>query len=191
VRQLTADSNVCYNPLNNDLDPYPQAFNIASIITSIWGKGKEPLLAAVPQGSGPRGHRAPPRSIRICHVGRHFSHCDLFRKLGATVGQTSGRVVRTCNVVITRDDYDLYGRLLARLGFTLHRGSGFRPVCGRNGKSSLSNPVHFGQLAHEPASGTSVSSCLSNGTDASCGRMLDSIHAANNAECVFMKSAAA
>jgi len=29
--------------LNNDLDPYAQAFNIASIITSIWGKGKEPF----------------------------------------------------------------------------------------------------------------------------------------------------
>ena len=36
-------SNIRYNPLNNDLDPYAQAFNIASIITSIWGKGKEPF----------------------------------------------------------------------------------------------------------------------------------------------------
>ena len=35
--------NIRYNPLNNDLDAYAQAFNIASIITSIWGKGKEPF----------------------------------------------------------------------------------------------------------------------------------------------------
>jgi len=60
-----------------------------------------------------------------------------------------------------------------------------------SGKSSLLNPVRFGQLAHEPASGTSVSSCLSNGADASWSKMFDSIHAANNAECVFMQSAAA
>ena len=47
-----------------------------------------------------------------------------------------------------------------------------------SGKSSLLNPVRFGQLLHEPASGTRVSSCLSNGADASCSRMFDSIHAA-------------
>src|SRR5712692_5350405 len=57
-----------------------------------------------------------------------------------------------------------------------------------SGKSSLLNPVRFGQLAHEPASGTSVSSCLSNGADASCSKMFDSIHAANNAESVFMRT---
>src|SRR5207244_11727852 len=60
-----------------------------------------------------------------------------------------------------------------------------------SGKSSLLKPVRFGQLTHEPASGTSVSSCLSKGADASCSKMFDSIHAANNAECVFMQSASA
>src|SRR3984893_14086751 len=49
-----------------------------------------------------------------------------------------------------------------------------------SGKSNLLNPVRFGQLAHEPASGTSVSSCLSNGADASCSKMFDSIHAASS-----------
>jgi hypothetical protein len=57
-----------------------------------------------------------------------------------------------------------------------------------SGKSSLLNPVRFGQLAHEPASGTSVSSCLSNGADASCSKMLDSIHAANYAESAVMRT---
>src|SRR5208282_1902854 len=49
-----------------------------------------------------------------------------------------------------------------------------------SGKRSLLNPVRFGQLAQEPASETSVSSCLSKGADASCSKMFDSIHAANN-----------
>jgi hypothetical protein len=41
--EISLDGNIRYNPLNNSLDPYAQAFNIASIITSIWGKGKEPF----------------------------------------------------------------------------------------------------------------------------------------------------
>lgn len=41
--EVSLDGNTRYNPLNNSLDPYAQAFNIASIITSIWGKGKEPF----------------------------------------------------------------------------------------------------------------------------------------------------
>jgi hypothetical protein len=59
-------------------------------------------------------------------------------------------------------------------------------ICGRemNGTcykmTVMLNPVRFGQLAHEPASGTSVSSCLSNGTGASCSKMFNSIHAANS-----------
>ena len=41
--EISLHGNVRYNPLNNSLDAYAQAFNIASIITSIWGKGKEPF----------------------------------------------------------------------------------------------------------------------------------------------------
>src|SRR6185437_12909096 len=41
--EVSLDGDIRYNPLNNDLDPYAQAYNIASIITSIWGKGKEPF----------------------------------------------------------------------------------------------------------------------------------------------------
>jgi hypothetical protein len=46
---VSLDSEIRYNPLNNSLDPYAQAFNIASIITSIWGKGKEPFWPLTPQ----------------------------------------------------------------------------------------------------------------------------------------------
>ncbi len=41
--EVSLDGDIRYNPLNNDLDAYAQAFNIASIITAIWGKGKEPF----------------------------------------------------------------------------------------------------------------------------------------------------
>ena len=41
--EISLHGNLRYNPLNNDLDPYAQAYNIASIITAIWGRGKEPF----------------------------------------------------------------------------------------------------------------------------------------------------
>jgi hypothetical protein len=40
---VSLDGDIRYNPLNNDSDAYSQAFNIASVITAIWGKGKEPF----------------------------------------------------------------------------------------------------------------------------------------------------
>ncbi len=43
--EVSLDGDLRYNPLNNSLDPYAQAFNIASIITAIWGRGKEPFWA--------------------------------------------------------------------------------------------------------------------------------------------------
>ena len=41
--EVSLNGNIRYNPLNNSLDAYAQAFNIASVITAIWGKGKEPF----------------------------------------------------------------------------------------------------------------------------------------------------
>jgi hypothetical protein len=40
---VSLDGKIRYNPLNNDADAYAQAFNIASVIVAIWGKGKEPF----------------------------------------------------------------------------------------------------------------------------------------------------
>jgi hypothetical protein len=41
--EVSLDGNIRYNPLYNDADAYAQAFNIASVIVAIWGKGKEPF----------------------------------------------------------------------------------------------------------------------------------------------------
>jgi hypothetical protein len=40
---VSLDGDIRYNPLNSDADAYAQAFNIASVIVAIWGKGKEPF----------------------------------------------------------------------------------------------------------------------------------------------------
>src|SRR5260370_31225799 len=37
------DSEYCYNPLHSDLDAYALAFNIASLLNNLFGRGKEPF----------------------------------------------------------------------------------------------------------------------------------------------------
>jgi hypothetical protein len=41
--EISLDSNYRYNPLENELDAYALAFNIASLLNNIYGRGKEPF----------------------------------------------------------------------------------------------------------------------------------------------------
>lgn len=41
--EVSLDAHWRYNPLQSDLDAYALAYNIASLLTNIWGKGKEPF----------------------------------------------------------------------------------------------------------------------------------------------------
>jgi hypothetical protein len=41
--EISLDSNYRYNPLHNDLDAYALAYNIASLLNNLFGKGKEPF----------------------------------------------------------------------------------------------------------------------------------------------------
>lgn len=41
--EVSLHSDWRYNPLHNDLDAYALAYNIASLLTNIWGRGKEPF----------------------------------------------------------------------------------------------------------------------------------------------------
>ena len=41
--EISLDSEYRYNPLNNDLDAYALAFNIASFLNNLFGRGKEPF----------------------------------------------------------------------------------------------------------------------------------------------------
>lgn len=117
------ESNVRYNPLNNDLDPYAQAFNIASIITSIWGKGKEPFWQ--------QSYTDLVRYVIILHrvQSGYVTLVDIFRtvissgRLEELLGQTSCQVSNTGYVAISRERYSIRAKQLAQFGFTLHRGS--------------------------------------------------------------------
>src|SRR6202040_1859427 len=41
--EISLDSEYCYNPLHNDLDAYALAYNIASLLNNLFGRGKEPF----------------------------------------------------------------------------------------------------------------------------------------------------
>lgn len=41
--EVSLDSEYRYNPFNNDLDSYALAYNIASLLNNLFGKGKEPF----------------------------------------------------------------------------------------------------------------------------------------------------
>jgi hypothetical protein len=41
--EIGLDSQYRYNPLHNDLDAYALAYNIASLLNNLYGKGKEPF----------------------------------------------------------------------------------------------------------------------------------------------------
>lgn len=41
--EIGLDSEYCYNPLHSDLDAYALAYNIASLLNNLFGRGKEPF----------------------------------------------------------------------------------------------------------------------------------------------------
>ncbi len=41
--ELSLEGDWCYNPLESDLDPYSLAYQIASLLNQLFGKGKEPF----------------------------------------------------------------------------------------------------------------------------------------------------
>ncbi|MEW5980726.1 MAG: hypothetical protein AB1898_33600, partial [Acidobacteriota bacterium] len=41
--EISLDAETCYNPLHNDLDAYALAYAVASLLTNLFGRGKEPF----------------------------------------------------------------------------------------------------------------------------------------------------
>ena len=115
--EVSLDGDIRYNPLNNSLDPYAQAFNIASIITSIWGKGKEPFWQ--------QSYTDLVRYVILLHRVRdgYLTLVDLFRtvisagRLEDMLIEVGSRFSRTQYVGIGKGDYRKYEPPLSPLGF--------------------------------------------------------------------------
>jgi hypothetical protein len=122
--EVSLDGDVRYNPLNNSLDPYAQAFNIASIITSIWGRGKEPFWQ--------QSYTDLVRYVILLHRIRdgYLTMVDLFRtvisagKLEEMLIEVGARFSSTNYIGIDKDTYQRYETLLSPLGFEWNKGAG-------------------------------------------------------------------
>jgi hypothetical protein len=119
--EVSLDSNIRYNPLNNDLDPYARAFNIASIITSIWGKGKEPFWQ--------QSYTDLVRYVIVLHrvLYGYVTLVDVFRtvissgQLEELLAQIGSRLTKARYIAISKEDYGRQSQRLAGLGLTFDR----------------------------------------------------------------------
>jgi hypothetical protein len=110
-----------YNPLNNTLDAYAQAFNIASVITSIWGKGKEPFWQ--------QSYTDLVRYVIILHRVRdgYVTLLDIFRtvispgQLEALLVEVGSKFSAASYVGLAQDRYLAHAEVLATFGFELDR----------------------------------------------------------------------
>jgi hypothetical protein len=115
--EVSLTGNVRYNPLNNDSDAYAQAFNIASVITSIWGKGKEPFWQ--------QSYTDLVRYVIMLHRIRdgYITMLDIFRTvissgtLEEMLTQTGRHFVEASFIGVGKPDYQKYESLLAPFGF--------------------------------------------------------------------------
>jgi hypothetical protein len=119
--EVSLDGDTRYNPLNNSLDAYAQAYNIASIITSIWGKGREPFWQ--------QSYTDLVRYVIMLRRIRdgYLTLVDLFRtvisagQLEAMLVEVGSRFSTASYIGVDKDIYKEYEGLLSPLGFEWNR----------------------------------------------------------------------
>ncbi len=122
--EVSLHGDIRYNPLNNSLDAYAQAFNIASIITSIWGKGKEPFWQ--------QSYTDLVRYVILLHRIRdgYLTMVDLFRtvisagKLEEMLAEVGSRFSATSYIGIGKEAYREHQALLSPLGLEWNKDAG-------------------------------------------------------------------
>jgi len=119
--EVSLGGDIRYNPLNNSLDPYAQAFNIASIITAIWGRGREPFWQ--------QSYTDLVRYIIVLHRVRdgYVTLLDVFRTVisaGALenmLKDVGRRFTPVAFVGVGKAQYQRHNVRLARYGFIWNR----------------------------------------------------------------------
>jgi hypothetical protein len=114
---VSLEGDIRYNPLNNDSDAYAQAFNIASVIVAIWGKGKEPFWQ--------QSYTDLVRYVIMLHRVRdgYVTMLDIFRTVisSGTVErmliETGRRFTPVSFVGVGKTDYQRYESTLAPFRF--------------------------------------------------------------------------
>ena len=148
---VSLDSDIRYNPLNNNLDPYAQAFNIASIITSIWGKGKEPfwqqsytdLVRYVIVL-----HRIQSAYVTLVHIFRTVISSGQLEKL---LGETSLRFSGSAYLAVSQEDFAAYSKQLMQFGFS-RDGTSDRYIAEHSQQleAFLEEDTHISAMVYSP-----------------------------------------
>jgi hypothetical protein len=144
--EVSLDGDIRYNPLNNSLDAYAQAFNIASIITSIWGKGKEPFWQ--------QSYTDLVRYVILLHRIRdgYLTMVDLFRtvisasKLEQMLTEVGSRFSTTSYIGIGKEAYWEHGPLLSPLGFEWNKDADLYLIAWTEALESLLTQETFAEF---------------------------------------------
>jgi hypothetical protein len=115
--EISLDSEWAYNPLHNDLDGYALAYGIASLLNSLFGKGKEPFWQ--------QAYTNLIKFIIILHkVG--FGYVTLFDVYESAISQdilerkmkeAEQNILGRCFLGVSRDAFQPHARELAEVGF--------------------------------------------------------------------------
>ncbi len=151
--EVSLDGDIRYNPLNNSLDAYAQAFNIASIITSIWGKGKEPFWQ--------QSYTDLVRYVILLHRIRdgYLTMVDLFRtvisagKLEEMLTEVGSRFSTASYIGIGKEAYREHDVLLSPLGFEWNKDAEMYLIAWTEALENLmtqETAAEFIVLTHKP-----------------------------------------
>jgi len=122
--EVSLDGDIRYNPLHNDADAYAQAFNIASVIVAIWGKGKEPFWQ--------QSYTDLVRYAIMLHRVRdgYVTMLDIFRTVisSGTLEQmlieTGQRYTKTSFIGLSKAEYLKYESVFVPFRFSWHERQG-------------------------------------------------------------------
>jgi hypothetical protein len=151
--EVSLNGNIRYNPLNNSLDAYAQAFNIASIITSIWGRGKEPFWQ--------QSYTDLVRYVILLHRIRdgYLTMVDLFRtvisagRLEDMLTEVGSRFSSTSYIGIGKAAYREHESLLSPLGFEWNKDTGLYLIAWTEALENLltqETSAMFDVFTHKP-----------------------------------------
>src|SRR5437773_3517487 len=119
--EISLDSEFRYNPLHNNLDAYALAFNIASLLNNLFGRGKEPFWQ--------QAYTNLVKFIILLHKVA-YGYVTLFDVYECAISpsvlekklkEAERRLGESDSVLVSEDIYVKHPRDLESFGFRLHR----------------------------------------------------------------------
>jgi TraM recognition site of TraD and TraG len=117
--EISLESEYRYNPLHNDLDAYALAYNIASLLNNLFGRGKEPFWQQAYTNLVKfiiLLHKVAFEYVTLFDVYECAINPDLLEK---RIQEAERRLIETDSVLLWEEEYLKYARALQPFGFRL------------------------------------------------------------------------